>query len=87
MRVPSPRPRNLTIAATLLLCPALAAAPALDVGKGDRVVFVGNTFAERLHLFGYFETFLHCRFPEHRLRIRNLGWSADELTRMPHLRK
>ena len=61
---------------------AADAAP-LVVKKSDSIVFVGNTFAERMHLFGYFETFLHGRFPDHQLKIRNLGWSADELDRMP----
>ena len=39
-------------------------APALKIHKGDSIVFMGNTFAERMHLFGYFETFLHARFPD-----------------------
>ena len=30
--------------------------------------------------FGWLETFLHQRFPEHHLTIRNLGFSGDELT-------
>ena len=54
----------------------------LDVRKDDCIIFLGNTFAERMQLFGYFETFLHCRFPGHRLRIRNMGWSADEVDKM-----
>ena len=58
-------------------------APALEINKGDCIVLIGNTFAERMHLFGYFETFLHSKFPEHQLRIRNMGWSADELSLRP----
>lgn len=49
----------------------------------DSIVIIGNTFAERMRLFGYFEMFLHCEFPEHRLKIRNLGWSADEVAQRP----
>lgn len=55
----------------------------LNLSKHDSIVFIGNTFAERMHLFGYFETLLHARFPDHQLQIRNMGWSADELTLMP----
>lgn len=51
----------------------------LRVEKNDSIVILGNTFAERMQIFGYFETFLHCRFPGHKLRIRNMGWSADEV--------
>ena len=58
-------------------------AAALQIEKGDCIVFIGNTFAERMHLFGYFETFLHCKFPDHQLKIRNMGWSADELSLRP----
>ena len=55
----------------------------LQLGREDRVVFIGNTFAEQMHAFGYFETLLHSKFPDHQLQVRNMGWSADELTLMP----
>ena len=48
--------------------------------KGDRIVIIGNTLAERMQQFGNFETLLYSRFPELDLVVRNLGWSADELT-------
>ncbi len=57
-----------------------AEAPAIQ--ENDGIVILGNTFAERMHLFGYFETFLHSRFPDYHLRIRNMGWSADEIDKM-----
>ena len=49
----------------------------LDVKKGDRIAFVGNTLIDRSQLFGYFETMLHQRYPNHDLIIRNLAWPAD----------
>lgn len=55
----------------------------LKLQKGDRIVFFGNTFAERLALFSYFETLLASRYPDHDLTFRNLGWSADTLTLQP----
>ena len=66
----------------LLLHPNLLAAPKpLPVNAGDHVVLIGNTFAVRMGLFGHFETFLHCKFPKHKLVVRNLGWPADEVMR------
>jgi len=55
----------------------------LELEKGDRVILIGNTLAEREQYFGRFETLLHARFPEHQLAVRNLGWSADELNLRP----
>ena len=45
------------------------------------MVLIGNTLAVRMGIFGHFETFLHCKFPKHKLVVRNLGWPADEITR------
>ncbi|NCY01814.1 MAG: hypothetical protein EBX36_02625, partial [Planctomycetia bacterium] len=71
--------------ASLLLCgqavPAAADGPApLVLRPHDHVIMVGNTLAERMQYFGNFETLLHARFPRHELYVRDLGWSADELT-------
>ncbi len=63
--------------------PSAAADALLKLEKGDRIVIVGNTLAERMQHFGHFETLLHSRFPNHDLVVRNLGWSADELTLRP----
>ncbi|MDB4668719.1 SGNH/GDSL hydrolase family protein [bacterium] len=63
----------------LLLVVSAARAGDLKIKENDHIVIVGNTFAERMHLFGYFETFLHSRFPKHRLRIRYLAWPAEEV--------
>jgi glucose/arabinose dehydrogenase/lysophospholipase L1-like esterase len=61
-----------------------AAAPeTLKLDTGDRIVIEGNTLAERQQLFGHFETLLQSRFPEQHIVVRNLGWSADELTLRP----
>ena len=60
-----------------------ADAPRLELKKGDRVILIGNTLAERMQYFGKFETLLHSRFPDLELVVHNLGWSADELTLRP----
>src|SRR5262249_50654196 len=60
-----------------------AEAPRLALRKGDRIIIIGNTLAERMQYFGHFETLLHSRFPDHELVVHNLGWSADELALRP----
>ena len=51
----------------------------LDLRQHQRIAFVGNALAERMNLFGHFETLLHTRFPEKELVIRNFGWPGDEV--------
>lgn len=63
----------------LLSCGKTAPVFKLDPKQDARMVFIGNTFAERLHEHNYFETLLYQSFPDHRLRVRNLAWSADEV--------
>ena len=48
--------------------------------KGDHICIIGNTLADRMQHDGWLETFLHARFPQHNLTIRNLGYSGDEIT-------
>ncbi|MGC1272741.1 MAG: PVC-type heme-binding CxxCH protein [Planctomycetaceae bacterium] len=57
-----------------------AADEPLKLNPGDKIVILGNTLAERETYFGHIETRLHARFPKHKLVVRNLGWSADEIT-------
>lgn len=45
----------------------------------SHIVFIGNTFAERLQYYNYFEPLLYASFPDRDLTVRNLGWSADEI--------
>src|SRR4051794_4865019 len=75
----------LALTAALFAAPARAQQPPakLTFQKGDRVVLVGNTFAERAREFGYLETLLQIRFPELGLTFRNLGYSADEVNLQP----
>jgi hypothetical protein len=55
----------------------------LELRPGDRVVLVGNTLAERMQVYGHFETLLMARFPDLKLTVRNLGWSGDTTTLQP----
>lgn len=46
---------------------------------GERIALVGNSTAERMNLFGHFETLLHQRFPGKKLVVRNFARPADEV--------
>jgi len=47
--------------------------------KGDHVVYIGNTLADRMQHHGWLETYLHALMPELDLTFRNLGYSGDEI--------
>ena len=51
----------------------------LEFLQGERVAFLGNSLAERMNLFGHFETLLHSRFPTQELVIRNFARPAEEV--------
>lgn len=69
--------------ATLALAGASAAT--LEIREGDHICLIGNTLAERMQFEGHnhWETLLHQRFPKHKLVVRNLAWSADEVVLRP----
>ncbi len=57
--------------------------PGFSPNQGNRIVLLGNTFADRMRHYGYFETILQMRFPDKKLTLRNMGWSADEVGLQP----
>jgi glucose/arabinose dehydrogenase len=79
---------GFALAAAILAAPSLGRAVAadpvkLELQKGDRIILIGNTLAERMQYFGHFETLLQSRFPGLDLVVHDLGWSADEITLRP----
>ena len=40
---------------------ASAESPRLELHKGDRIILIGNTLAERMQYYGHVETLLHAR--------------------------
>jgi putative heme-binding domain-containing protein len=56
---------------------ALHAQTAFELRDGDRVAFLGDTFAEREQYEGWIEMAATTRFPDRSVTFRNLGWSAD----------
>lgn len=55
----------------------------LVLKDGDRVVLIGNTFADQLRLYNYLETLLTSQADVKRLTFRNLAWSGDTLNLQP----
>jgi len=79
-------PDPFRTAKELLARPPRLARPPLPPGDlplrlvpGERIALVGNSTAERMNLFGHFESLLHERFPELGLVVRNFARPADEV--------
>jgi len=49
----------------------------LKFAQHEKVAFVGNSLAERMNLYGNFETLLHQRFPQLELAVRNFARTCD----------
>ena len=70
----------VALVAAGLLLPAFARADSVVIKPGDHISIIGNTLADRMQHDGWLETKLQARFPQHKLVIRNLGFSGDELS-------
>ncbi|HWA99212.1 MAG TPA: PVC-type heme-binding CxxCH protein [Pirellulales bacterium] len=55
----------------------------LTLEPGARIALIGNTLFERSAEFGHFEAMLHRKFPQHKLVVRHLAWSADQIDLQP----
>ncbi|MBB75736.1 MAG: hypothetical protein CMJ75_14620 [Planctomycetaceae bacterium] len=51
--------------------------PAVSFRDGERIVWLGASFVERMQLNGYLEAWLTASFPDRDILFRNLGWSGD----------
>ncbi len=60
-----------------LVSQASAAEPLLK--SGDTLALVGGTLIERMQSTAALENELQCRRPDWKLRVRNLGWSGDDV--------
>jgi len=47
--------------------------------QGETIAFLGGTDTFNLQRLGYFEALIHLAWPEHQLKIRNLGWQGDTI--------
>lgn len=48
----------------------------LKLEQGEKLVFLGNSLAERMLFYDHFESALHAAFPEKQIVFRNLGFPA-----------
>src|SRR5262249_2209081 len=71
--------RLLLALSICLFLTTFAHAQDFEVKKGDHICIVGNTLADRMQHFGWMETLIHARYPQHELVFRNLGYSGDEI--------
>ncbi len=69
----------LLLLVSQLVPTTLSAAEPFPLEKTDNICIVGGTLAERMQHYGWLETLIHARFPEHELVFRNLGYSGDEI--------
>lgn len=74
-----PRPRPADEPQTQLRQPLPPPTLPLRFLENERVALVGNSLAERMNLFGHFETALHLRTNDRRLVVRNFARPADEV--------
>lgn len=80
------KPSLIFISIFLLVSVAVKSAGnpvAFNPKKGDHLVFLGNTFADRMRYYGYFETLIQKSYPGKQLTVRNMGWSGDEPALQP----
>src|SRR5262245_54095173 len=49
----------------------------LHLAPHERIALVGGSLAERMNLFGNFESLLHTRFPQLELVVRNFARPCD----------
>ncbi len=51
--------------------------------EGQRIAIIGNTLLERSQEFGNFEALIQTAFPNQKLTLRHLAWSADTIDLQP----
>ena len=82
----TPTTYPLKTAHEMLAIPSRPARPALPPSRlplefidGERIAVLGSSTAERMNLFGHFESLVHQRFPARKLMFRNFARPADEV--------
>ena len=54
------------------------------IGKGSRIILIGNNLGSRMMNYGHFETEMHVRYPDSSLFIRNMCDGGDTPGFRPH---
>ena len=74
------------LSSALTLLGLASAAEALDLKKGDHIVLLGNTLAERMQHHGWLETYAQLAMPDKELVFRNHGFCGDKVDKRPRNR-
>ena len=78
--------RPLLTLASLLIAGSLLAQQSQDLPEsslplklvpGEKIALVGNSLAERMNLYGHFETYLHLLHQDRKIVVRNFARPAD----------
>ena len=75
----SPLTRAIAFGLSVFIFSSQAKSQESPFQRGDSVVYIGNTLADRMQHHGWLETYIHALHPEHELTFRNLGFSGDEV--------
>ncbi|MBI1375695.1 MAG: hypothetical protein GC159_23550 [Phycisphaera sp.] len=79
--------RIMSCALLAVIVGATAASPlhaaSLELKKGDHIVYIGNTLAERMQNDGWFEAYVQATLPDLDLVFRNHGYSGDRINKRP----
>ena len=67
----------MCIAAVILFCGEVTIHAKPLIKSGDRIVFLGGTFIERMQIYGHVEAEISSRVSG--VTFRNLGWSGDNV--------
>ncbi|MFP6886671.1 MAG: SGNH/GDSL hydrolase family protein, partial [Opitutales bacterium] len=70
----------------LALAGTASSVEALEPNKGDHIVLLGNTLAERMQHHGWLETYVQLAMPDKGLVFRNHGFAGDKVDKRPRNR-
>ena len=57
--------------------------PQIVLEKGDHIVLLGNTLAERMQHHGWLESYVQAALPQREIVFRNHGFSGDTVSHRP----
>ena len=75
--------KQILICGIIVLTTFVSRAAQLELNKGDHIVLIGNTLAERMQHHGWLESYVQAALPKHQLVFRNHGFSGDKVNSRP----
>ena len=74
------------LSSALALLGLASSVEALEPNKGDHIVLLGNTLAERMQHHGWLESYAQAAMPDKELVFRNHGFAGDKVDKRPRNR-